>query len=89
MYARVKGRLGVVSGDITHLWHGNTENRRYLEHLHQLCHLDYDPATDIVAPFGRPVEWAKGFNKPAVRELLDRYFVRRLEDGLERGFDHA
>lgn len=81
MHARVQGRLGVVAGDITHLWHGSAENRRYLEQLHLLCHLDYDPATDIVAPFGRPVEWSKGFNKPAVRQMLDQYFIRRREDG--------
>ncbi len=45
--AEVAGRVGLVEGDLVHLWHGMIENRGYrVRHLEaERC--GFDPATDI------------------------------------------
>ncbi|WP_455923394.1 hypothetical protein [Pseudomonas putida] len=81
-FTRVQGSLGVVSGQISHLWHGDAVNRRYFLRMHDITDLGYDPFTDLVARPGQPLEWASGMDKPGLRHYFANYFASRHEDGL-------
>ncbi|MBB4865349.1 hypothetical protein HNP46_004230 [Pseudomonas nitritireducens] len=81
-YKEVQGSLGVVPGQIRHLWHGDAENRRYFLRMHEITDLGYNPHTDTVAPPGKPLEWAKGMRKQGLRDYFHNYFASRLEDGV-------
>ena len=80
-HARVQGRLGVVPGQIRHLWHGDTANRRYFLRMHDITNLGFNPYTDLVARAGHPLEWAPTMDKPALRDYFAQYFANRQEDG--------
>lgn len=77
----VNGSLGVVPGQIQHLWHGDTVNRRYFLRMHEITDLGFNPHTDLVAHPGRPLEWAAGMDKPGLRDYFANYFAIRQEDG--------
>lgn len=77
----VQGRLGVVPGQIRHLWHGDAVNRRYFLRMHDIAKLGYDPHTDLVARPGQPLEWSSAMEKPALRDYFANYFAMRQEDG--------
>lgn len=81
-HARVQGRLGVVPGQIRHLWHGDALNRRYFLRMHDITDLGYDPYADLYAPPGLPLEWAPGMDKPGLKQYFANYFASRHEDGL-------
>lgn len=80
-YKDVNGRVAAVPGRINHLWHGDLQNRRYLQRNHELESHGFDPFTDLVANPGRPFEWAPGINKPELVEMFANYFASRKEDG--------
>jgi hypothetical protein len=74
----VKGAMGFVSGDLLHLWHGTTANRRYVDRTKQLVALGYDPKTDIRVGDSGTWEWAS--DKPALHAFVIDYFNGRRED---------
>ncbi len=78
----VQGKLGVVPGEVLHLWHGELENRKYYLRQLELAELDFNPLTDLVAPPGRPLELRPDLDKPGLREWFLSYFTSRQEDGL-------
>lgn len=86
-YARVQGSLGVVPGTIRHLWHGDTVNRRYFLRMHEITDLGFNPTLDLVAPPGKPLEWAPHMQKQGLRDYFANYFNQRLEDGVESVYD--
>lgn len=77
----VGGSLGVVPGQIRHLWHGDTANRRYFLRIHEITDLGYNPNTDLAARPGQPLEWACGMHKHGLRDYFANYFTNRREDG--------
>lgn len=79
----VQGRLGVVSGEVLHLWHGELQNRQYRLRQRELAKLDFNPLTDIVVLPGKPLELKPGINKPGLREWFASYFTSRQEDGAQ------
>ena len=77
--ADVRGRVGVLEGEIHHLWHGDLEDRRYgLRHADLEPHL-FDPNLDIRLGVDGAWRWAN--DKPALHTLLREYFRNRHEDG--------
>lgn len=78
----VQGSLGVVPGNIRHLWHGDAVNRRYFLRMHEITDLGYDPFTDLKIEPGSPLEWAEGMNKPGLKQYFADYFASRREDGV-------
>ncbi len=80
-YAMVNGSLGYVPGQISHLWHGSTQDRRYFLRMHDITDLGYNPYKDIVSPFGKPLEWAPTMNKTELKDYFLNYFINRREDG--------
>ncbi|MCU6501973.1 hypothetical protein LPN04_29695 [Rugamonas sp. A1-17] len=79
-YALVHGSLGVVSGQIRHLWHGDAVNRRYFLRMHEITDLGFNPWTDLHAAPGAPLEWAPGMEKPGLQQYFQSYFASRRED---------
>jgi hypothetical protein len=79
-YRLVQGSLGVVPGQIQHLWHGDAVNRRYFLRMHEITDLGFDPWTDLNMEPGRPLEWSKDMNKPLLEQYFSNYFASRRED---------
>jgi hypothetical protein len=88
-YQLVQGSLGVVSGEIEHLWHGDAANRRYFKRMHDITDLGYNPYTDLIAPPGQPLEWRPGLDKSALQDYFHEYFYSRQEDGACCAHHHA
>lgn len=78
-HADVRGRVGVIEGEIHHLWHGDLEDRRYDRRHEDLAQHDFDPRTDIRT--GREGAWRWATDKPALHALLHDYFHSRMQDG--------
>lgn len=81
--ADVRGRVGVLEGEVHHLWHGDLGDRRYdLRHIDLEPHR-LDPYLDIRPGVDGAWRWAT--DKPGLHDLLRDYFRQRNEDGrLER-----
>ncbi len=80
-----KGAMGFVSGELLHLWHGRTADRRYVERTKQLVALGYDPKTDLRVGDSGAWEWAT--EKPELHAWVVDYFNGRRED--DEGVDDA
>lgn len=95
MYPQVRGRIGYVPGRLLHLWHGDTEHRRYVDRNRELAGFGFDPERHLERdPLGL---WRWRAPKPGLRGKLDRliggqkqramsdwavkYFATRREDG--------
>ena len=81
-YDDVQGNLGVVPGEVLHLWHGDLVNRNYGVRHKELARLNFDPFTDIVAQPGKPLELVVDDAKQSLRDWFKGYFASRQEDGV-------
>ena len=81
-YPFVMGNVGVVPGRIRHLWHGDFAKRRYVDRMHDVIDLGFDPWTDLKVVDGMPLEWTGDVTKPELRQFVSSYFACRDEDGL-------
>lgn len=83
-YAMARGSLGVVSGEIDHLWHGESSDRRYFLRMHEITDLGFNPWTDLVAEPGKPLAWHRDVvrHKPTLVAYFSQYFQSRREDGM-------
>ncbi len=75
----VRGSVGYVPGDVTHLWHGSRKDRRYDERVEGFGAFDFDPADDIADDENRAWRW--NTSKPAMHAYVRDYFTARREDG--------
>ena len=76
------GKLGVVSGEILHLWHGNHDRRDYFRRMWRITEYGYNPDTDLLALPGRPLEWYPHVlnEKQRLVAYFAEYFASRQED---------
>jgi hypothetical protein len=77
----VRDRIGYVSGDAIHLWHGSKKNREYVGRMSRLK--GYDPIADITLNSGTGLpEWSPlaQRTKQAMISSVSEYFLTRLED---------
>ena len=77
--AVTKGRIGVVDGDIEHLFHGDYALRLYNERASWQYELQFNPLTDIEVDDQGLYAWT-GRN-PALQERIRHYFPSRQDDG--------
>ena len=61
------------------MWHGDRENRRYLERQAELNAIGYNPYTDIRVDANGSLAWAS--DKPGLHALAVAHFSLRKEDG--------
>jgi hypothetical protein len=78
-YEAVQGRVSFVSGNLFHLWHGESEHRRYRERQSGFAAFEFDPRSDIAIDDGGAWRWSSG--KPEMHEFVRRYLGSRKEDG--------
>jgi len=80
LYSIVRGYVGYIPCSIRHLWHGNYQDRAYVERRLQLKRLGYDPFRDVeYDPDTGLIRWTKYVN-PELRTYLQNYFHNRNED---------
>jgi hypothetical protein len=79
IYGNVRARVGCVTGTVLHLWHGDTDRRRYVARNQELAALGFDPYHDIRANLAGCWEWAR--ERPALHKWAERYYAGRKEDG--------
>ncbi len=81
-FALAQGKLGVVSGNIYHLWHGSLDRRDYFRRMWKITECGFNPDTDLICLPGRPLEWRPDVltRKPALVEYFAEYFESRQED---------
>lgn len=80
LFSRVNGKVSFVSGSVFHLWHGDVENRKYVNRHLKLCQLGYDPFRHLVGMPGKPLEWSPD-TPVELRKWILEYFLNRKEDG--------
>jgi hypothetical protein len=78
-YRIVQGSVSLVRGTVLHLWHGESENRRYFERHIPVANLGFDPYCDLIKNHWGCWEWASA--KPELHEWIRQYFTGRREDG--------
>lgn len=74
----IRGRVGLVPGDVVHLYHGSLKQRGYATRRRILFDADYDPAHDIREGSNGLLEWAT--DKSALHAAVCDYFASRCED---------
>jgi hypothetical protein len=73
-----KEGIGVVDGDIYHLWHGSLRDRRYNLRHGILRTFAFDPDADIALAESGCWRWSS--EKPELHRAVAEYFVKRRED---------
>jgi hypothetical protein len=73
----VAKKVGHISGEIYHIWHGDTKNRNYRGRYKILA--DFDPQTDVYSGDNGVWHWTK--RDSALAEQLRGHFINRREDG--------
>lgn len=76
------GAVGYVGGSILHLWHGSTENRRYLDRWKYLTDSEFSPDDDLDQDAAGLWVWSDRARreKPAMIRQVADYFAERQED---------
>jgi hypothetical protein len=78
--AEVGGRVGLVEGDLVHLWHGRIEDRQHgIRHDAAQRHA-FDPGTDLRIDPGTGL-WRWASAKPDLHRAVVEFFHGRREDG--------
>ena len=78
-HAAVGGRVACLEGHLFHLWHGESEHRRYRERNDGLGRFQFDPVQDIAIDQNRAWRWNS--DKREMHEYVRDYFASRREDG--------
>jgi hypothetical protein len=81
----IKRNIGYVSGLITHYWHGNKKNRKYVDRWQILSNYQFDPTTDIARdPQGLyRLNMHDGMRSIKLRDHIRAYFRSRNEDSID------
>jgi hypothetical protein len=79
-YLSVQGRVGFVKGEVLHLWHGSSENRKYVQRHEELIKLGFDPFVDLKKSENGSWTWGTRTDT-RLKEWTNTYFSERKEDG--------
>lgn len=78
-YQLVKGRIGFVSGDLYHIWHGDVQNRQYLKRIK-----DFTPEAKRINLKDQNGLYVKSGNNQYMKQY---YLQREVSDLYEDDFD--
>ena len=73
----VANKVGFISGEIYHLWHGDTKNRNYKDRFKILA--DFNPQADVYIGENGVWHWTKP--NTSLADQLRAHFLNRREDG--------
>jgi len=73
----VDSKIGYLQGKLFHLWHGEINNRKYLERHIEFSELNFNPFCDIHKMSNGTWNW--GNNTEACQLFLKNYFFQRKE----------
>ena len=73
----VDNKVAYISGEIYHLWHGDTKNRNYKDRFKILA--NFDPQADVYIGDNGALHWTKP--NTALADQLRAHFLNRREDG--------
>jgi len=81
-FSLAQGKLGTVSGEIMHLWHGSHDRRDYFRRMWLITEYGYNPDIDLTVMPGRPLEWRPHVieEKQKLVAYFAEYFASRQED---------
>jgi hypothetical protein len=79
IYQEVRAAVSYVPGSLLHLWHGETQDRRYVHRNRDLAGFGFDPGRDVRVGSGGCWEWNS--DKPELHRWAANYFGLRKEDG--------
>jgi hypothetical protein len=82
-YQDVRARVSAVTGTLFHLWHGETDKRRYMLRNRELAAFAFDPYNDLRISNSGAWEWAS--RKFPMHAWAAEYFGQRCEDGVPAG----
>lgn len=74
---QTNGTIGCVSGNISHLYHGSIEDRRYTERHKTIAQIDFNPELDIAIDDNGMWRWN---GNDTLREYMAGYLINRKED---------
>ena len=75
----IQGRIEHLPGRIYHLWHGDKQNRKYIEMGRIVASSGFNPETDIYIGINRSWEWTQPRSELATS--FEQWFANRREDG--------
>ena len=79
LFADVQGQVGVLEGQIYHLWHGSMDDRGYETRHETLRRMKFDPARDIAIGAQGLWEWTEAASEE-LRQIAADHFKNRRED---------
>lgn len=79
LHQRVRGRMGFVDMEVSHLYHGSRLNRQYGTREVALLTHGYDPERHVQYNADGVLEWTPA-SPPEMRDRLREYFQNRRED---------
>lgn len=75
-----RGRIGLIEGNLLHLWHGTLEDRIYFGRHEELRRLNFCPSRDLVTDSSGAWRWSALVSEE-LRMSVRLYFASRREDG--------
>jgi len=89
LYA-IRKNIGYVPGLITHHWHGNKKQRKYIERWQVITRNQFDPARDLSRDsFGLyRLNMCHGERSIRLRDEIRMYFRQRNEDSIDFDMDY-
>lgn len=83
--SELKRNIGYVPGLITHNWHGNKKNRKYVERWKIITDTNFDPTKDLIRDNQGlyKLNMAYGDRSIRLRDLIRQYFRSRNEDSID------
>ncbi len=78
IYKSTEGKVGLISGNVYHLWHGDLKNRKYFQRYEDLSNIGYHPDLDICINHNGAITWKR--ERPDLERYMKEYFAGRRED---------
>lgn len=78
-YSKVRGRIGVLEGDVMHMYHGTRQNRLYVDRWKPLIENGFDPSIHIELDCTGLYRWSAAAPRE-LRRHVAQYFLARQED---------
>lgn len=78
IYESAKGKVGFISGDVYHLWHGDLKNRKYFQRYMDISNIGYSPDLDITINHNGAIAWKR--ERLDLEKYMQSYFSGRKED---------